>query len=80
LRATSSHAKVSCEACHGPLGQHARGESELAPIRPSSRGVCLTCHTARLGVPASFPQIVVNEHSEAGPCTDCHRSHAPAIQ
>ena len=79
LRSTGRHAQVACEACHGPLGQHARGESDLAPIRPSSRGVCLTCHTARVGMPVTFPKIIVNEHSEAGPCTDCHQSHAPGI-
>lgn len=77
LRAAGAHKAVACEACHGPLGQHARGETDVAPIRPSSRGVCLTCHTTRVGMPAPFPKIVVNEHSEAGPCTDCHASHKP---
>jgi hypothetical protein len=79
LRATGRHAQVACEACHGPLGLHARGESDVAPILPSNRGVCLTCHTSRAGMPAAFPKIIVNEHSESGPCTDCHQSHAPGI-
>jgi hypothetical protein len=79
LRVTGTHAKVSCEACHGPLGQHAAGEMETAPIRPSPRGVCLTCHTSRVGMPVAFPKVIVNEHSEAGPCTDCHRAHAPGV-
>ena len=78
-RRGSRHATISCEACHGPLGQHARGESELAPIRPSTRGVCLTCHTSRVGMPAWFPKVIVKEHSESGPCTDCHTAHAPGI-
>jgi hypothetical protein len=80
VRATGRHAQIACEACHGALGPHARGETDAAPIRPSSRGVCLTCHTARLGMPAAFPKVIVNEHSEAGPCTDCHKSHAPGFQ
>jgi hypothetical protein len=79
VRSAGRHANVACEACHGPLGAHANGETDVAPIRPSPRAVCLTCHTARLGMPATFPKIVVNEHSEAGPCTECHAAHAPSI-
>jgi hypothetical protein len=79
LRLTGSHQVVSCESCHGPLGTHARGETDVAPIRPSTRGVCLTCHTSRVGMPPAFPRIIVNEHSESGPCTDCHASHNPGI-
>jgi hypothetical protein len=79
LRLSGSHQVVSCESCHGPLGDHARGETDVAPIRPSSRGVCLTCHTSRIGMPLAFPTIIVNEHSESGPCTDCHASHNPGI-
>jgi hypothetical protein len=78
-RQAGRHARIGCEACHGPLGQHARGESDVAPIRPSSRGVCLTCHTARVGMPATFPKVIVKEHSDAGPCTDCHMAHAPGL-
>lgn len=79
VRQGGKHARVACEACHGPLGQHARGETDTAPIRPSTRGVCLTCHTARVGMPAAFPKIVVKEHSEAGPCTECHKAHSPGL-
>ena len=79
VRATGRHAAIACEACHGPLGQHARGEAALAPLRPNPRGLCLTCHTARPGLPTAFPRIVVKEHSDAGPCTDCHKAHAPGL-
>lgn len=79
VRVTGRHAKIGCEACHGPLGGHARGETDVAPVRPNPRAVCLTCHTARHGVPKAFPQIVVKEHSEAGPCTECHKAHAPGL-
>jgi len=79
VRQTGRHARIGCEACHGPLGQHARGETDTAPIRPSTRGVCLTCHTQRLGMPAAFPKIIVNEHSDAGPCTECHKPHSPGL-
>jgi hypothetical protein len=78
-RLASRHGAIACEACHGPLGPHARGESDAAPIRPSTRGVCLTCHTSRVGMPAKFPKVIVNEHSDAGPCTDCHKAHTPGV-
>ena len=78
-RVAGRHGAIACEACHGPLGQHARGESDVAPIRPSTRGVCLTCHTSRVGMPAAFPKVIVNEHSDAGPCTDCHKAHTPGV-
>jgi hypothetical protein len=79
VRSTGRHVIVACEACHGPLGAHAIGETDVAPIRPSPRAICLTCHTARLGMPATFPKVIVNEHSEAGPCTECHQAHAPGL-
>jgi hypothetical protein len=78
-RLAGRHGRIACEACHGPLGQHARGETDAAPIRPSTRGVCLTCHTSRVGMPVAFPKVVVKEHSDAGPCTDCHKAHTPGV-
>jgi hypothetical protein len=78
-RIASRHGQIACEACHGPLGQHARGESDTAPIRPSTRGICLVCHTSRIGMPAAFPKVIVNEHSDAGPCTDCHNAHTAGV-
>jgi hypothetical protein len=79
VRVGGRHAGIACEACHGPLAPHARAETDVAPIRPSTRGVCLTCHTSRVGMPKAFPKIVVNDHSEAGPCSDCHEPHAPGV-
>jgi hypothetical protein len=79
VRTGGRHARVACEACHGPLGQHARGEIEAAPVRPSPRAICITCHAAREGKPKAFPQVVVQEHSDAGPCTECHKAHAPGV-
>jgi hypothetical protein len=79
VRLTGRHAAIGCEACHGPLGSHARGETDAAPVRPSTRATCLTCHTAKAGLPTAFPRIVVKDHSEAGPCTECHKAHAPGI-
>jgi hypothetical protein len=80
VRLTGKHASVSCEACHGPLGKHARSETDVAPIRPSPRAVCLTCHTSMPGMPPGFPKVIVNEHSDAGPCTECHKAHTPGVE
>lgn len=73
------HAQIGCEACHGPLGTHARMETADAPIRPNPRAVCLPCHTARAGKPHGFPQVVVQDHSSAGNCTECHVAHKPDL-
>jgi predicted CXXCH cytochrome family protein len=78
-RQGGKHAQIGCEACHGPLGSHARAETDVAPIRPNARAVCLQCHTAGVGKPKTFPQIVVQEHSSAGPCTECHQAHKPGL-
>lgn len=78
-RQGGGHAKIGCEACHGPLGRHARAETDEAPVRPSPRAICLTCHTAHQGKPKSFPQVVVQEHARVGPCTDCHTAHKPGL-
>jgi predicted CXXCH cytochrome family protein len=78
-RQGGKHARIGCEACHGPLGAHARAETDEAPIRPNARAVCLQCHTGGQGKPTTFPQIVVKEHASAGPCTECHQAHKPGL-
>ena len=78
-RQGGNHAKIGCEACHGALGRHARAETDEAPIRPSPRAICLTCHTAHQGKPKTFPQIDVQEHARVGPCTECHKAHNPGL-
>jgi hypothetical protein len=78
-RLVGRHKAIGCESCHGPLGPHARGETDVAPVRPNGRATCLVCHVSRPGLPSAFPRIVVKEHSDAGPCTECHRPHAPGL-
>jgi hypothetical protein len=48
-------------------------------VRPNGRATCLVCHQSRPGLPSAFPSIVVREHSDAGPCTECHQPHAPGL-
>lgn len=79
IRASSRHTPVSCEVCHGPLARHASGDDPATPKRPDGRTACLTCHRRNASKPASFPQIVVKDHADAGKCTECHQPHNPKI-
>lgn len=73
------HEHVGCEACHGALGTHASGQTDTKPPRPDPRALCVSCHDAKVGKPAGYPQVRVSEHAEEGPCTACHQPHNPAI-
>jgi predicted CXXCH cytochrome family protein len=54
-KSKGKHARPACEACHGPLATHAADPS-VKPTRPDGRTLCLRCHSALVGRPASFPQ------------------------
>jgi hypothetical protein len=77
-RAAGRHARVACEACHGPQARHAAGEGEK-PTRPVALKLCPVCHAAGQGKPATFPQVVVKDHMGDTPCTECHQAHNPHI-
>jgi hypothetical protein len=79
LRKTSSHAHVACESCHGPLATHASGDDATRPGRPNGRTTCMRCHVASPSKPAKFPQIVLKDHADDGPCIACHQPHAPKL-
>jgi hypothetical protein len=79
LRTTSRHVHVACESCHGPLARHASGNDTTTPLRPDGRTTCLRCHLASRSKPATFPQIVLKDHADEGPCIACHRPHAPNL-
>ncbi len=71
------HAKIGCEACHGPLAKHAEEPDKLKPAKLDPRALCLTCHTENLAKPKKFPQIDPAEHGEGAACTSCHAAHDP---
>jgi hypothetical protein len=77
-KAKGRHARPACEACHGALAAHAADPS-IKPARPDGRAVCLRCHTALVGRPASFPQIDVADHAPEGACIDCPSAHDPGL-
>jgi len=78
-RKAGSHAHVACESCHGPLARHASGDDTTTPARPDGRTTCMRCHLASPSKPAAFPQIVLKDHADEGPCIACHKPHAPKL-
>jgi hypothetical protein len=78
-RTGSRHARIACEACHGPGRRHAEAPDVVKPARPDVRTTCLRCHSASASRPKAFPQVVASDHSPEGPCTACHVAHAPKI-
>ncbi len=84
--AGGKHASVSCEACHGPLSFHVRGDEHVAPMPVQrSNKLCGTCHQYLVSRPKEFPQVVLTDHvSEKGGdmseavCLECHDAHNPS--
>lgn len=74
-----AHRTVGCEACHGPLAEHAADPAASAARKPDPRVLCATCHAEDIARPRSFPQIAIEDHAGEVACTECHRSHTPRI-
>lgn len=72
------HAHVNCEACHGPLANHANDPSSVTPTLPDTAVLCARCHAASAAKPKDFPQVDPAEHSGGMPCKTCHNPHNPA--
>jgi hypothetical protein len=73
------HARVNCEACHGPLANHAEDPGSVQPPKLDAAVLCVRCHEANAAKPRIFPQVVSAEHSAGLPCDTCHQPHSPAI-
>jgi hypothetical protein len=74
----SIHVNVSCESCHGPGERHASGTDAartIALVKPDS-AVCVRCHGATSGRPASFPVVNPASHYSGGACLRCHDPHS----
>ncbi|MGB9071259.1 MAG: multiheme c-type cytochrome [Terriglobales bacterium] len=72
------HARVNCEACHGPLAKHADDPS-VQPVKLDTAVLCVRCHEANAAKPKGFPQVASADHSTGLPCDTCHQPHSPAI-
>ena len=72
------HARVNCEACHGPLAKHADDPS-VTPSKLDTAVLCVRCHEANAAKPTGFPQVASADHSAGLPCDTCHQPHSPAI-
>ncbi|MFI5114558.1 MAG: multiheme c-type cytochrome [Terriglobales bacterium] len=72
------HARVNCEACHGPLAKHADDPS-VQPAKLDTAVLCVRCHEENAAKPKSFPQVASADHSTGLACDTCHQPHSPAI-
>jgi Cytochrome c554 and c-prime len=77
LKSEGKHANVACEACHGPLYQHADAPADFKPTLPKVATLCVRCHEADAAKPKWFPQVVSKEHSGGAACDTCHQPHKP---
>lgn len=78
MKKTGKHANVNCEACHGPLANHANDPS-IQPAKLDTATLCIRCHTASAAKPKTFPQVDAEQHSGGLACETCHKPHNPAL-
>ncbi len=78
-RAAGRHAHVACEACHGPLADHANDPAAHKPVLPEVANLCRRCHEKDSAKPKGFPQVVTVEHSGGMLCNGCHQPHNPHL-
>jgi len=79
--ASSKHASIQCENCHGPAVNHPEEPEKL--VIDTSRDLCLRCHAALL-TPGSersrIKGIAPDTHNPGMPCSDCHNPHKPNLE
>ncbi len=73
----AGHSTVACTTCHGPT-PHAEETGVTLRANSASGSLCLRCHEAVSGRPASFPQVDPSTHYATGVCLVCHDPHTPA--
>ena len=86
VRAAGRHARVACEACHGPQANHAAEQMNgvangpaAKPKLPDVATLCVRCHEKDAAKPKTFPQVASTEHSGGMLCNTCHKPHNPHI-
>lgn len=78
-KAAGKHAGLGCEACHGPLIEHARNPASAKPHKPDVKSLCAGCHEMNAARPKWFKQVKSAEHSSGEACNTCHQPHAPQL-
>lgn len=78
VKKNGKHAHVNCEACHGPLANHANDPS-ITPPKLDTAVLCVRCHAASAAKPKDFPQVDAEQHSGGLACETCHKPHDPAL-
>jgi len=73
------HAKVACEACHGPLAKHADDPTANFPKLPDVANLCRRCHEKDAAKPKGFRQVDTVAHSQGMLCNSCHQPHNPQL-
>ncbi len=74
--ASSRHATVRCETCHGtPEGRPGSQNVHVAIAMPTS-DVCITCHTSVTGRPVRIAMVARADHYPNADCLGCHDPHA----
>ena len=77
-KSAQRHAKIGCEACHGPLAKHAEDPSSK-PQKPDTATLCARCHETNAAKPKSFPQVNTKVHAGDLACGSCHNAHQPSM-
>lgn len=80
VKKTGKHAGVNCEACHGPLQEHALDPASVKPQLPDPLVLCARCHQENIAKPARFPQVNTKDHMGDVKCDTCHQPHNPLEQ
>ena len=76
-RLAGRHAKVGCEACHGPLGDTPRARETRSSAPTGPHDVPALSRTPGRSCRPPSPRST-REHAPEGACTDCHSAHSPS--
>ena len=71
---SGAHRSIACESCHGPQTAHATEDAPAADL--ANEELCIRCHEAVVGRPATFPQQDVAAHFYEWSCSQCHDPHS----
>lgn len=78
-KSANKHAGLGCEACHGPLIEHAANPARMKPAKLDAKSLCPVCHEMNAARPKWFKQVKSVEHSSGEACDTCHQPHAPKM-